>query len=148
MRCRPSGKPSFDEPAGTDMAGRPARLAGTVKTSLRYMASGSACFSPSANAALGAVGVSSTSHCLKAFFEVAGDQRAHLAGLGEIGVVEAGREHIGADDDAALHFRAEAGSAGRRIHVLQVRAVEQVAQAVAHAIIAREVRGASAGAMM
>ena len=35
---------------------------GRVKTSSRYMASGSACFSPSAKEALGAVGVSSRSH--------------------------------------------------------------------------------------
>ena len=46
------------------IAGSPARLDGTVKTSLRYIASGSADFSPSANAADGAVGVSSRSHSL------------------------------------------------------------------------------------
>src|SRR3546814_4974461 len=43
------------------MAGRPASDAGTVNTSFKYMASGSACFSPRAKAALGAVGVSSRS---------------------------------------------------------------------------------------
>ena len=48
-------------PAGTEIAGRPARLAGTVKTSFRYMAMGSSIFSPMAKAAKGAVGVSTAS---------------------------------------------------------------------------------------
>ena len=34
-----------------------------------------------------------------------------------IGVVIAGREHIGADHDAALDLRAEAGGAGLLVHV-------------------------------
>src|SRR6266436_4792403 len=38
---RPSGSPSSESPAGTEIAGNPARLAGTVKTSLRYIATGS-----------------------------------------------------------------------------------------------------------
>src|SRR6185436_3112326 len=57
MICRPSGRPWPSTPAGTEMAGRPARLAGTAKTSFRYMASGSDNFSPRPKAALGAVGV-------------------------------------------------------------------------------------------
>ena len=43
------------------MPGTPARFAGIVATSLRYIASGSSSFSPSLNAVVGAVGVASTS---------------------------------------------------------------------------------------
>ena len=42
-------------PQGTEIAGSPARLAGTVRTSLRYMASGSA-LAPSSKAVVGDVG--------------------------------------------------------------------------------------------
>ncbi len=45
---------------------------------------------------------------LERLLEVALDQAAQLLGAGIIGVVIAGRQHIGADQDAALHFRAEA----------------------------------------
>ena len=61
ISCRPSGSPSADSPAGTEMPGRPARLAGTVNTSFRYIWIGSSIFSPIRKAALGVVGVSSTS---------------------------------------------------------------------------------------
>src|SRR3546814_266862 len=54
--CKPSGSPSRFSAAGTDIAGSPARLAGTANTSFKYIASGSAVFSPSPNAADGAVG--------------------------------------------------------------------------------------------
>src|SRR5690606_5502484 len=67
MICRPSGSPSELSPAGTLIAGRPARLAGTAKTSLRYIAIGSSLFSPRAKAAEGAVGARITSHSAKAF---------------------------------------------------------------------------------
>src|SRR5699024_2424807 len=39
MICRPTGRPSSDRPDGSDMAGTPARFAGMVATSLRYIAS-------------------------------------------------------------------------------------------------------------
>ena len=55
--CRPSGNPSVESPAGTEIAGTPARLAGTVKTSFKYIAIGSSVFSPIAKAAEGVVGV-------------------------------------------------------------------------------------------
>src|SRR5215471_10934576 len=42
--CRPSGSPSPESPAGTETAGTPARFAGTVKTSFRYIAIGSSLF--------------------------------------------------------------------------------------------------------
>ena len=45
---------------------------------------------------------------LEGLLEVALDQGAQLLGAGVIGVVIARRQHIGADQDAALHFGAEA----------------------------------------
>src|SRR5690606_10166220 len=66
ITCRPSGSPSFDKPAGSERPGSPARLAGTVKTSLRYISSGSSPFSPKPKAAEGAVGVRMASTPLKA----------------------------------------------------------------------------------
>ena len=69
--------------------------------------------------------------------EVALDQRAHLLRLQVVGVVVAGRQHIGADHDAALDLAAEAGGAGLLVHVDDVLA--RHAQAVADAVIAREV---------
>ena len=55
------GRPSV-KPQGMESPGMPARLAGTVKMSARYMASGSAVFSPKRNAVEGVVGVATTSH--------------------------------------------------------------------------------------
>src|SRR3546814_8321098 len=55
-------------------------------------------------------------------------------------IVEARRQHIGADHDAALDLGPEAFGARRGVHVLQPRALRQVAKPVAHAVIAREVR--------
>ena len=66
MICRPSGSPSPESPAGTEIAGTPARLAGTVKTSFKYIAIGSSVFSPMAKAADGAVGVRMQSTLSKA----------------------------------------------------------------------------------
>src|SRR4029450_10985295 len=65
MRWSPSGRPCSSRPPGTDIAGKPAGLAGTANTSLRYIASGSV-VSPIPNAAEGAVGVRITSHCSNA----------------------------------------------------------------------------------
>ena len=48
------------------MPGTPARLAGMVAMSLRYIAIGSSSFSPSRNAVVGAVGETSTSACSNA----------------------------------------------------------------------------------
>ncbi|OUE08749.1 hypothetical protein CMsap09_07360 [Clavibacter michiganensis] len=48
------------------MPGTPARFAGIVVRSLRYIASGSSSFSPSLNAVVGADGVTSTSTCWNA----------------------------------------------------------------------------------
>ena len=59
MSWRPSGRPWPSSPAGTAMPGRPAMFTVTVKTSLRYMATGSAAkaSSPIAKAADGVAGV-------------------------------------------------------------------------------------------
>ena len=56
-----------------------------------------------------------------------------------VGVVVAVAQHIGADHDAALHFGAEALRARLLVHVLQVLVLGG-AVAVAHAVVARQVR--------
>src|SRR5437764_2462626 len=57
--CPPTGSPAT-RPIGRDSAGMPARLAVTVKMSLRYISYGSD-LDPAANAVVGVVGVNSTS---------------------------------------------------------------------------------------
>ena len=92
----------------------------TVKMSLRYIFTGSAAMSSSAmpKAADGVAGVRMTSTpACEHLLEVALDQRAHLLRLQVIGVVIAGRQHIGADHDAALDLAAETGGAGLLVHV-------------------------------
>src|SRR5690606_33069611 len=49
ITCKPSGNPFASVAAGKAMAGKPARFAVTVKMSFKYIATGSALFSPSAN---------------------------------------------------------------------------------------------------
>src|SRR3989344_4345937 len=69
ISCSPKGSflPSRSTtPQGTESAGIPIRFAGTVKTSARYMASGSLLFSPILNAGVGVVGVAITSTSLNA----------------------------------------------------------------------------------
>ena len=58
MSCNPSGSPSLFNPAGTDIPGKPAKLTVTVKTSFKYISTGSAVSNfPSSKAADGVVGV-------------------------------------------------------------------------------------------
>lgn len=58
----PTGRPSSAaSPLGIEMPGTPARFAGIVVTSLRYICSGSSIFSPRRNAVVGADGVAMTS---------------------------------------------------------------------------------------
>ena len=83
----------------------PARFAGTVKMSARYICSGSAVFSPRRKAGVGVVGVATTSQAAKRLLEVAADQRADLLRAQVVRVVVAGGEHERAEDDAALHLR-------------------------------------------
>ena len=94
-------------------------------------------FSPCANAADGAVGVDQRVDLREGLGEVAQDQRAHLLRPQVIGVVIAGRQHIGADQDAAPHLGAEPRRARAFVEIAQVVAV--LAQAEAHAVIAREI---------
>ena len=57
MSCNPSGSPSLFNPAGTDIPGKPARLTVTVKTSFKYISTGSVVSNfPSSKAADGVVG--------------------------------------------------------------------------------------------
>ena len=57
MSWSESGRPSFENPDGTAIAGMPTRFAGAVKTSLRYIDSGSPVFAPMGKAGSGVVGV-------------------------------------------------------------------------------------------
>ena len=66
------------------------------------------------------------------------DERAHVLRPPVVRVVVAGREHVGAEQDAARHLGAEAARARRLVHAAQPVALE--AHAVAHAVEAREVR--------
>ena len=63
----PTGSPSSSaSPDGIEMPGTPARFAGIVVTSFRYICIGSSIFSPSRNAVVGAEGVAMTSTCANA----------------------------------------------------------------------------------
>ena len=72
--------------------------------------------------------------------EVALHERAHLLRAAVVGVVVAGAQRVGAEDDAALHLGAEAGLA-RRGHDLLDRAAAlgRDPQAEAHRVELREV---------
>ena len=102
--------PRAESPAGATSPGSPAMLTVTVKTSLRYISTGSAePFSPMPKAADGVAGVRiASTPSAKARLEVALDQRADLLRPHVIGVVVAGGEHIGADHQPPPHLRAEA----------------------------------------
>ena len=109
----------------------------TVKMSSRYMAIGSPLFSPKREGRRRRRRRQHHVDRLPRLVEVALDERAHLLRLEIIGVVVAGGEHVGADENAAAHLLAEAGCARVLVGVDQVLAGH--AQAVAHAVIAREV---------
>ena len=65
MSCSPRGKLFLSWPAGTEIAGNPAKLTGTVKISFKYIETGSSFFSPILKAALGVDGVNIASTSLK-----------------------------------------------------------------------------------
>ena len=67
------------------------------------------------------------------------DQRADLLRLRVIRIIETRAEHIGADQHASFYFIAKPSRACLGIHVLQASAIRQIAQTIAHAIIAGEV---------
>ena len=99
LRAAPAGSA---RPAGIEIAGMPARLIGTVKKSLRYIASGSSVFSPRPKATEGEVGVTTKSNLGEGGGEVLGDLGADLLRLAVVGVVVAGGERVGAEHDAPL----------------------------------------------
>ena len=66
MNWKPTGRPSSSRPHGMLMAGMPARSAGIVNTSDRYIARGSSARSPIRNAVVGDVGAAMTSTSAKA----------------------------------------------------------------------------------
>src|SRR5207247_1239085 len=68
------------------------------------------------------------------------NDRANLLSLAVERLVVAGRERVGAEHDPALGLVAEAVVAGAVVHRPHV-AVGRRAQAVADAVVAREVRG-------
>jgi hypothetical protein len=72
--------------------------------------------------------------------EIPADEAADLGGFAVVGVVVAGGEHVGAQDDAALDLVAEALGAALLVHVQQVLGVRR-AVAVAHAVEAGQVGG-------
>src|SRR5438874_986476 len=115
------GNPADVNPQRTEIPGTPARSAPTVKTSFKYMESGSS-FSPCLNATLGVVGATITSTRATA-----------------IGIVVAGGERVGPEHDPALDLGAEAGGARPADHVDQVFATGH-AEAVLDAIVAGQVR--------
>ena len=73
---------------------------------------------------------------LEGVVEVVGDQAAQTLCLQVVGIVVAVRQHIGADEDAALHFVAETLGARLGIHVVEV-GVFRGAIAITHAIETR-----------
>ena len=78
--CNPTGM--FPEnPAGTEIPGRPAMFAGTVHTSLRYIDNGSSTREPMGNATVGDVGVSNASNLLNASRKLAEYKSTHLLRL-------------------------------------------------------------------
>ena len=113
MSCSPSGVPSLESPAGTEMPGSPAMFTVTVKMSSRYMAMRVAGLL--AEAERGRRRRRRQHHVdrFPRLVEVVLDERAHLLRLEIVGVVVAGREHVGADQDAPAHLLAEARSARR-----------------------------------
>ena len=115
---------------------------GIVSRSERYIASGSAAFSPSLNATVGDVGETSTSKRSSGGV-LARDHRPHLLRLAVVGLVVAGRERVGAEHDPPLRLVAEAGVARPLDHLVVAVGVD--AEPVADAVVAGEVRGRLGG---
>ena len=70
--------------------------------------------------------------------ELTRDHRSHLLRLAVVRVVVPGGERVGPEHDPALRLVAEAGVTRARDHLVVV--LRRNAQAVAHAVVAREVR--------
>ena len=136
--CTPIGRPASPVPNGTDIAGMAGEVRGHGVHVGQVHRERIRRFSPSSNAGVGDVARDQHVELLVHAVEVAADERAHLLRLEVVGVVVAGRQRVGAEHDAPLHLGAEARVARRRVHVRDVVAVD--AEAVAHAVVAREVR--------
>ena len=76
--------------------------------------------------------------CGETVLEIFLDQGADLLSAQVISVVVASGEHVGPDHDAAAHFIAKTFAAGVFIHLADTAA--RHAQAIAHAVIARQIR--------
>ena len=133
-----AASPSLESPAGTEMPGKPARLSGTVNTSLDTSRRDRPSSHRVRTPAHGVIGASSTSQRLNASVKSRAIRLRTLLRPQIVGVVIAGRQHIGADHDAAADFAAEAFGAATLVKIEQiVRALGTVA--VAHAVVAREI---------
>ena len=71
--------------------------------------------------------------------EVVGDQRPDLLRLPVVGVVVAGAQHVGADQDPALHLGAEPLAARGPVERPDVAAGPDLPRAVAHAVVPGQV---------
>ena len=101
--ARPGSPTPCRRRRGTSRAGRPTSRRARTPTS-------------------GQVGVAITSQPRNAASKSRRKQRAHLLRLAVVGVVVAGREHVGAEQDAALHLGAEALRARAQVHLGEARA--------------------------
>ena len=132
----PIGRPPSSSPIGSEIPGSPARLLGMVQTSEKYMVSGSSVFSrferrssdwSATRAHRPVVGRS----------EVAADQGADLLRLTVEGVVVAGAQRIGAEQDPPGDLGPKSGRSAPGHHLL--RGVSVDPQAVADTVEAGEV---------
>ena len=68
-------------------------------------------FRPALKAAVGVVGRDDGVHLLECLDEIVADQRADFLRAQVIGIVIAAAQHVGAENDATLHFCAETRTA-------------------------------------
>ena len=110
-----------------------------MKTSERYIVSGSSVFSPTRKAGAGIEGHTITSAAAKARSKSSRQElpRPHRAAV--VGLVVAGREREGAEQDPPLHLGAEARRPALDVQRREVRVGR--ARAVPHAVEPRQVRG-------
>ena len=69
MSCNPIGKPDLSKPHGKLIAGNPAKLAGIVNKSDKYIAIGLLIFLPDPKAVVGEVGANKISTLLNALLK-------------------------------------------------------------------------------
>ena len=108
ISCSPSGRPFAVKPAGTEMPGQPGQVHRHREDVVQIHRDRIGGLLADAEGRARRRRRQQHVALLERLVEIALDQRAHLLRPGVIGVVIAGRQHIGADQDAALHLRAEA----------------------------------------